>query len=189
MMIHRYWTGDATPPLDPWALDVLCSTQQHAEVTDWTDETLPQALVELLDTVNDQVRPEDVPRHRANVVRLWLLHQYGGWWTDHDFIPLVSYETLPFPATAAHRGGERCGCWVGFPAGHPALALGLKIIATAPPSNERSRDVSGDGFLNRIAGDDVVRMKLYIDVDGRMNDGATPWGIHAHNTSARRRRE
>lgn len=185
--IHRYWTGDAPTPLGPWGCSVLANSQR-AQVLDWTDATLPTHIYDAAEAGRGRVHHADAARHRANIVRLALLAEFGGWWADHDLIPLVDFSTLPFPATAEHRGGMRCNCWLAFPPAHPALIETLARAMTAPvdPHGE-SRSVSGERLLNSVCSDEVARVRLLIDVDGRFNDAAQPWAVHAHATASRRR--
>lgn len=187
VIVHRYWAGDEAEPFGPWGTDVLRNTQSHAQIIDWTEDLLPPALIDLADACMDQVKSVDAVRHRANIIRYWLLNQYGGWWVDHDLVPLVSFESLPFPAIAAHGNGEACGCWLAFPERHAFLARALDAITLAPPSHTaRSCEVSGSQLIDRLD-PDVRRVRLWIDTDGVFNEGASPWAIHAALTSARRR--
>ena len=118
-------------------------------------------------------------RHLANVARLVLLRDEGGWWSDYDLIPLVPFTNLPMNATAAHWLGMRCNCWMAFEAGHPALTLALDLIVAAadgPPTY--STQVSGERILDAACNDDVARMQLCLDSNGLVNTAAEPWAIH-----------
>jgi hypothetical protein len=188
-LIHRYWHGDTSPPLGAWGAALLRSTQS-VTITDWTDDTLPATVRALADSCAGLVRPEDEPRHRSNVVRMALLYEMGGWWCDHDLLPFVDFTTLPFPATAAHRFGRRCTCWLAFPERHEALDRALDVVCKARPNPRgHSTQVSGEALLDRLVGADVAKLRLLVDVDGQRNPDAEPWAVHLHATARHRRAE
>lgn len=157
-MIHRYWSGDA----DPRSGDLVLA---GVEVRDWTDSTVPAWLLDLADQTVWRVEPGDELRHRANIVRLGLLYEHGGWWADHDLTTLGSFAGLPSPATAQHRGGRRCNCWLAFPAGHSALEETLRQISLQSHRG-RSTAVSGEDLMEAMWGDEIGRVGVRFDIDG-----------------------
>lgn len=180
-MIHRYWRGD---PPDEWTGRVLRRLHPGIPVTDWTPDTAPAAALDLAAGTAHLVVPARHVQHEANIVRLVLLWEHGGWWADHDLVPLDPFPTLPSPATAGHRYGRRCNCWLAFPAQHPALADALDAIAaTAPGPPRQAADVSGEGLLTRLWGDDIGRLPLPVDASGHPNPDAPRWAVHLHHTS------
>ncbi len=175
MLTHRWWSGPDPAPTDT---DRAHRDLGH-ELRDWTTGDLPPEIEHLTERLVPLVVPEHEHRHRANVARLWILLEHGGWWADHDLTPLVPFDSLPFPATAAHRAGNRCNCWLAFPKGHPALTATLAALAETPPAApQRSPWVSGERVLDRFVGDDVARLTLPVDADGKPNRGAVQWCRH-----------
>lgn len=176
-MIHRYWTGD---PVSEWSGKAIRSLHADVEVRDWTDDTLPRALVEWLDQHNDDVIAGDRLRHRANLVRYWLLNEYGGWWVDHDVVLLERLNSLPYPMAAAHH--TLCTCVLGLPAGHVMLTEALRRINEARPSQGRSMDVSGERFLDRLRTPDVTLLPLAYDSLGGHLGGT--WAVHFYHSKS-----
>jgi hypothetical protein len=176
-MIHRYWHG---PPADEWTGKCLRSIHPDMQVTDWTDELLPEQVVDWLYEHQHDVREADYFRHRANMVRLWLLNEYGGWWVDHDVLLLQPLTTLPYPMVAAH-GTMACNSVMGLPAGHPLLAEMLTVADAAQPSDARSPDVCGERVLDRLRHDhpDVHLLRLAYSPAGRWQHST--WAIHLYN--------
>lgn len=183
MMLHRFWEGPPNPS-SAWQHTLLSELNPFDEVVDWSPTTLPTGLQDLLGHCSDMVRPEDEVRHRANIIRLWLLNEFGGWWVDHDLIPLRPFDSLPFPATAAH-GRTRCSCWLAFPAGHPLLWQALNSATNAPRSSTASSiEVSGEHLITRLTDGrfkHVPGIQLPIDGHGHPIEGAEPWAVHLYN--------
>lgn len=162
MLVHRYWSGDAAAESGDLSL-------AGVDVVDWRDDDVPSWLIEMADATAWRVTAGDELRHRANVVRLGLLFEYGGWWADHDVTALARFELLPSPATAAHRGGHRCNCWLAFPAKHVALAHALAAIDRGR-NRGRSMVVSGESLLHELwSSDEVARVLVRFDIDQREN--------------------
>lgn len=129
-MIHRYWYGDSPPQ---WTGKALRSLHSDLEVRDWSDEDLPLDVVRWLDSHSDQVRAKDFARHRANMVRFYLLNRYGGWWVDHDVVMLQRLDESPSPLVASHDGFP-CLSVMGFSQDHPILGQMLERIEEANSS-------------------------------------------------------
>ena len=131
MMIHRYWQGSASTVN---FIDRLRELNPGVEIQDWSPSTLPVWVSELASMSADRVVEHRQAQHWANVARIGLLVEYGGWWADWDLNPKVPFASLPFPATAAHGDrGFRCNCWMAAPAadaGMTALAEDLKKTAS-----------------------------------------------------------
>lgn len=177
-VVHRYWQG--TPPrFGVWTGKVL----RHLghDVENWRDETLPPECLAFADE-HTWLCPGSL-RHRANLVRLWLLATYGGWWADHDLIVLRPFDELPFPATASHRG-TRCNCWMAFPPAHPVVLACISEIRARKEPGLSSREVSGEALLDRICpvlSPDVIAVPLALDPIGHRE--GEPWAIHLYAAS------
>ena len=183
LTVWRYRYGGPSPLHD------LAGTRlrhlHHGAVVDLTDDDIPDDVLDL--AAAPVVAPADALRHRANVVRLWVLHERGGWWADSDLLPVRPFYELPSPATAGHAGRGRCSCWLAFPAGHPVLAAALNYVADAPPSTTAaSREVSGEALLDDLCGSDVARLDLPWDAVGQRTGGEL-WADHlfANHTGVR----
>ena len=172
-MIHRYWHGGQLPATEPWVGSTL---RGMGPVTDWTDDTLPPEVVAWLDAHAAQVRPTDALRHRANLVRWWILSELGGVWCDHDVIAFQPLDQLPRPFCAAHAGSP-CTSVLGFDVGHRVPLVMLDAIAAAPLVGQfRSRDVSGERALRWVIISDVELRPLPFDSLGRAE--GKPWAVH-----------
>lgn len=163
MMIHQFWSGPGRP-------SPMIGAHQ------WDEASVPAAWLEFADETARSVLPSDLPRHRANVVRLLLLSAYGGMWADYDLTVIGDLDTLPVPATASHQPGLRCNCWMSFPQSHPALEQALDAIAeqkTSPIPHrlKRAPFVSGEVFLSSLWGPEIAEVPLHIDA-GTVNPDA-----------------
>lgn len=183
MIIHRYWTGPDPVPFPAWAAMIAAANPNH-ELVDHTDATLPAYIRELADRVTDWVPAQWAARHRANIVRLALLISYGGYWLDHDVLPLVALDDLPFPATAAHDTGSRCNCFLAFDAHDEALiaardhALGYLSDPTRPHS--RVGEISGEVLVDRFCPPTVGRVPMLFTSYGQVRPEA-PQLLHMFN--------
>lgn len=182
-MIHRYWSGPA-PSTEPWIGNTL---RQFGSLKDWTDRTLPASVVAWLDEHAGQVRAEDALRHRANLVRWWILSEHGGVWVDHDVIAFEDLSALRRPFCAAHSGTP-CTSVLGFDPGHPVPLAALEAINSAPLVAERATSpaVSGERLLARILTPDVQMQPLPFDSNGRRE--GRPWAVHMYASAGRSRR-
>jgi hypothetical protein len=165
-------------PQHSWITKVVHSL--YPEVLDWTFDTLPPKLVKLLD-------PNDSPRHISNVVRYWLLHEYGGLWLDYDLIPLKSLTGAPQPWTAALHG-RREGCAMWFPSPrHPMMADLIAAALTSTHTYTPHR--SGAHLLERVGRRHIdVKLEsrvLPIDAKGRRTFKEEVWAVHLWDSSAR----
>lgn len=182
LVIHRYWEGEPFP-LTGYITSVLRNLNPEP-VRDWTPETLPSRVIPYLAGIDDQVGESDQMRHRANVIRLALLYEYGGWWYDHDVFPLTPVRMLPFPVVACH-GARMCNSFMGFPAGHPELKLALDRIAVNPPGSLSSPVASGEILLNEIV--TVPKISYPFDAAGRrIPFTPNPFAVHFYGTSRKR---
>lgn len=183
MIIHRYWTGPP-PATEPFIGNAVTKGNPAAILRDWADETLPVELTRFLAECEDRVAPDHLVRHRANIVRLWVLREFGGVWLDHDVIPLIPLEDVPPRATASH--GVRCNCAMFFPIGDQCLTVALDRIRTAPPNPEgKSIEVSGELLLEDVCDRGVVRLQLPYAPDGSPIEGASRWAVHLYGTSSK----
>lgn len=142
-------------------------------VTDWTDETLPPSITDAVDAVMGFVPADEVVRHRSNVVRLHLLHAFGGTWIDHDFILLSRSRSGEI---AAHPDGTVCPCYMSFPRGHALIGEALARVAPGPTAMV----ASGAALLNKVFDSTVKRRPLPITHQGEGLTGAPQqiWGFH-----------
>jgi len=178
--VHRFWTGPSLPG-QGWATAVVQRAHPDAEVAGWTLETLPADLLSLLD-------PGDDPRHLSNVVRYWLLHEYGGLWLDHDVIPLRDLTGARQPWTASLRG-RREGAVMWFPApGHQMLAelVAVAALGTSPSAPSPLR--SGAAVLHRVGlrYPDVAYEPRVLPIDARgcPTGVAEVWALSRWQTSS-----
>lgn len=171
--------------MEPWLGAVLKSLNPLEEVIDWTDQSLPEEALAFVDGTMSKVPSSHYPRHRSNVIRIWLLNHFGGTWYDHDLIPLAPLDELPEVATASHRY-SRCNCFLRFPVGHPFLGEMLNRIQK---SGEVPSSVClGELLVHEVASNyDIATLVLPLEVDGTPNTVAEPWAIHAYMTSSRER--
>lgn len=178
-MIHRYHTG---PPMDVAYFISGAVRDLHDEVVDWTDETLPDGVRSELDELGGMVPEQDLPRHRANIVRWWLLDEYGGTWLDHDVLPLRRLDRGPDVTGAI--GSMRCSCVVRLTAHHDLARRMLDEIRQAP-EGDSAPAVSGDHLLTRLCPTDMGKLHMPHTAVGRLRLTPT-WGIHLWATSSRR---
>lgn len=177
-MIHRYWNGPKWHG-SSFTGSVLRKLHPDIEVKEWGDEHLPDDVLNLIDETLCFVVPSDAGVHRSHVVRWWVLREYGGWWVDHDVIPLQSFETLPLLATAAHRGGSRCPSWMAFPKGHWLPDTALRHIALSKTGRpRRAIEFSGGGLLDALADPSIDALPIPIEMDGTREDGVPLWMVH-----------
>lgn len=170
MVVHRYWHGSASK-LNNWTGKALRFLGHKVET--WNDETLPKECLFFADKHMHLVESRTL-RHRANLVRWWLLAEYGGWWADYDLIPLRSFTTLPFPATASHDG-VRCTSWLAFPAQHSVPLAMLEVIKSSSGVGA-SPDMSGERLLQQICSPEIPMVPLPINRNGYPE--GEPWAVH-----------
>lgn len=178
-MIHRYWGGpNPPPPFSHFSFNALASLNPNHYLMDWTDETLPPDILEMCATLQYQVHPADYWRHRANIIRLALLNTFGGWWYDHDVIPLLPVDALPYPVAAAH--GSLCNSFLGYPAASSELSMVLSEIVGRNVIGGRSVDVSGEVFLDsRLT---CQRLNYPLDSHGQALPCETVFAVHLYNS-------
>lgn len=175
MVVHRFWKGDPQNHLNDWTRCVLYSLGHT--VREWEVEDLPREVTDIAEIGFKYLPESEHVRHLSNVVRWWALFVYGGYWADYDLIPLRSFASLPFPATANH-GQSRCSSFLAFPPNHPIPSLALDHIVRHTGNVGSSKLLSGEGMLDAICTDDVARIELPIDSLGQVHAQADPWAIH-----------
>jgi len=156
----------------------------EVEVVDWTDHKLPGELLRLCDTADRLVVSSDRWRHRANIVRWWLLREHGGIWLDHDVVPLSRVDQLAERWTAAARN-YRVTCALGFPKGDPLpirmlARLDVFLEAMNPPMH--SATVVGSRALDDLVDPGVEAINLLVDGHGDLVNARSPllhlWAHH-----------
>jgi hypothetical protein len=130
VIIHRYWTGPDEPPVDG-----------HV----WHDDDIPEPLTRWLNA-RERLCPGD-RRHRANMVRWWLLWAHGGLWLDHD-----ATLTGPVPRGdwVTSVSGHVDACVVQLGAGHPLAGAMLDYLQTRTTPGTAPQ-VSGSRRLQAFA--------------------------------------
>jgi len=144
-LIHRYWTGPDEPPVDPPVGTV------------WHDGDLPYSIAAWVDAREAQVRPSDVPRHRSNMVRWWLLLEHGGLWLDHD--ARLHDDPPDGNWVAAANPFHACAAAIQLLPRHPLAYAMLDHIARQPPSTRTAPQVSGAHPLTNLARHHNVRLE------------------------------
>ena len=172
VLIHRYWTGPTSPPCEPFLGSCLKSLNPDAEITDWNDDTLPPTYHKYFNDA--QVCPSDVYKHRANIVRLLLLHDFGGAWYDYDIIPLLPVSALPVPSVASHE--TLCNSFMAFNQGDHRLSEAIDALAVQPAIGLRSMLVSGSLFLRRFLSD-VHHLEYPFAPNGRLLSCDRPFAV------------
>lgn len=172
--VHRYWTGRPHPLADFTNHALMAMAPGY--VINWNDATLPAECLEEVAQAEGKVRPEDAIRHRCNVIRWWLLHNYGGYTVHHDVILLKPLDDLPYPMTAAHFA-SRCTSVLAYPHGHPIPLRMLEEIRRAPLSDTASSpEVSGEAKLTLID-PETPSLRYPWDKLGRYQVNVEQWAI------------
>lgn len=175
MNTHWFWTGNRPPHFD-WIKKVVEQTQG------W-----PLKVWGPTDFGGLNVDWGDDPRHVSNVVRYFLLYEYGGLWLDCDVIPLTDLcSNTSFVAGVDGRteGGVMC-----FPEpGHPSM---LEMLNVSLNNNDRSVKTvarSGCRILDGVIKHYDVRIRN--DVFGHTSNGKVlnkhPKSVHLWSTSSGR---
>jgi len=173
MLIHRYWTGSGLPLHEPWLQKCLISLNHNVEVNEWRDDELPTEYTKFFD--DDQVREQDQLLHRANIVRLLLLFDFGGAWYDYDVVPLLPLASLPCPSIGSHRG--LCNSFMYFESHDYRIEAALDMILEQPHSDRPSTVVSGSVFLREHL-KDVHYLEYPYSPDGVLLHSGRPFAIH-----------
>lgn len=172
-LVHRYWTGAPHPLVDQTRNALRAVT--NGEIIEWSDETLPEECLAEVAAGQGKVVPRDAIRHRANIIRWWLLLNYGGYTIHHDMFLISPLNALPFPVTASHDR-LRCTAFMGLPAGTDIARFALEAIRQAPVSDTaRAPAVSGERLLTHLAGD-IPRLMHSWDRNGVRRD-IQPWSL------------
>lgn len=187
-MIHRFWHG-LEPATEPWVEAVLRNLHPGMEVRTWRLDDLP---IELVDgpMATDDIATGDELRHWANVVRWWALAEHGGWWLDHDVIPLRHLDAGAWTATVSLLG-PRTSAGLSMPAGHglPVAMLERVTLRFHHSFRRPCPQVSGDAVLQQVAElfPDLGRRPLPFDARGMPDRGVIdPWAVHLWSTSSTR---
>lgn len=181
MLIHRWWSSESPGP-SPFRDEQtaqLRSLNPDAEIRDWSeaDHDLDWVAIDAL------VQPVDRLRNRSNIGRLDVLLRDGGVYVDHDLFISVPIAALPAPAVASHI--SPCNCYMAFPQGDERLSKVLAAILAQKPRRKASTFTSGERWLPRLGGDDVVMLPLRTMPDGTPNDPGSPLDHrYAHRTAS-----
>jgi hypothetical protein len=175
LTIHRYWTGDALPPVTSQLAGRIIDRYTNNTpglFMDWTDNMLPDEIMDLVTAHDSDVPETQRAKHRSNIVRYALLRQFGGIWLDHDLLLLQPPER--FGSWVAFSQGQICTAAMYFPLGDPHLDAALDAVAPA----DTAWEASGEGMLKRAGvWTDVHQRELPFDYRGGRTR-ASMWAIH-----------
>jgi hypothetical protein len=173
MLIHRYWTGPGKPLHEPWLGNCIHSLNPGVDINNWKDRDLPSEYSKFYN--DTQVRGRDAYKHKANIVRLLVLLDFGGAWYDYDVVPLLPVTSLPVSSVGSHRG--LCNSFMYFERGDERLEAALDGIMEQPPSDRPSTVVSGSTFLRSFF-PEVHYLEYPFGPDGQLLTGSRPFAIH-----------
>jgi mannosyltransferase OCH1-like enzyme len=148
-VFHQIWVGPDPFP-DEYAVfqETWRAHNPGWELRFWRDENLPEGLTrpEVYDTSR-------TPWERADLLRLEVVHRFGGVHVDVDFECLRPIDPLladPVEFFIGYRKpGHVNGALFGAVAGHPLLAEGLtKVRPRADGSYDK--DATGPKFLEEL---------------------------------------
>lgn len=149
---HFIWVGDE--PLPRWAEENICSWLRfHVgwEVYLWTDGSVPSHF-----PARDYYDEQSNPGAKADILRLAVLHQYGGlyldvdvecwrridYWLDREALLVEESSATPETISNALMGFER---------GNPFLKFCLdRIVEDAEAHKERVSLSTGPGHVSRM---------------------------------------
>lgn len=195
-LVHRIWLDDPMPAAFRRFGDRWRELHPRWEVKDWTS----RSEIEALDLPAREVRlraktvlPGDWRRFEADVLRLELLHEFGGLYVDTDVEPLLPMDALldgrscvvARSPQADSRGYHAItNCVMAAVPGHPWIRALLDGLPRAIETNGRKHlaRMIGPWHLDRIhaAGDwPDVRVLKWLDMD--------LWLIHYWNNRLRKR--
>lgn len=155
-ILHRVWLDDPLP--EEFAAYGRRWAELHPqwEIREWrsTSDLPPLRCQEIFDIAPELV-PRDHKRLRADIVRLELLHRFGGVYADCDFEPLRPLDELR--SLAAWAAWEKQDEWVcqaimGSEPRHPFFARlldGLPQNLTTHLGGQTS-DLSGPRYVTRV---------------------------------------
>lgn len=182
VIIHRYWTDSqiAKPETSALACKVASS---FGHVLEWTDKSLPPRIVGMVDEKMSMVRsgnPLVLAKHRANMVRLLLLHDRGGIWIDHDVFLLSIPDVAP-PWIAVSTDGY-CSAAMRFNVGDNRLLAAFHTIAPAPSARECSGELH---LAKRWRNSGINTVPFPFNANGEPVDpSAGPaWAVHTWHSS------
>lgn len=178
-LIHRFWIG---PQHQDYRWITLTVQRAHpdAEVVDWTIETLPSDLLKLIVIGDD-------PVHISNIVRYWMLYEFGGLWLDHDVVPLRDLTKEQKPWTAS-LDTQREGSSMWFPKVKHPMMKELISVGINSPINLRAPIRSGGRFLREIGNKypDVGYEERVLPLDsiGQRTKKSEIWAVHLWQTTS-----
>lgn len=109
-VIHRIWLEDPMPPAFRRFGEQWQTLHPEWHVIDWTDPAdLPTLHNQGLYDEAESIYPDDWKRFQADLVRLELLHRYGGVYVDTDVEPLKPIDPLAGLACFAGRSPQHIG--------------------------------------------------------------------------------
>lgn len=146
--IHRYWWGDGPDMPERYEENGILWEGMGFHIVDWNESNLPQEAIELADQNQWRVEDEtDIPRTRSGFIRWWLLHHYGGVYSDCDIKPI---DPLPLPVLFVSTASRRvCSAFVGCPPRDrlPRTMIERALARTGPSA----REIVGQRVLAKVA--------------------------------------
>jgi len=153
-------------------------------VTVWGDDDdwpVSSKVRDVLDNATVFAPHNDVTRWRTDVLRLAVLHVYGGVYCDLDVDPLRDLAPLTgdcgaWLAESPNAKGEPTNAAMGFPARHDMLTAMLNDvdIRAATHAKQRTAKAVGGRWLNEV-------VSLYPDVE------LLPWWLFTSQSIVQRR--
>lgn len=91
-IIHQIWVGPLDMPLEEryFTRDVKLKNSSWEHIL-WTDKNLPK-LPDNIKKVYDVFGEDKIYAFQADVLRLFLVKEYGGLYLDIDFMPLNNFD-------------------------------------------------------------------------------------------------
>lgn len=124
--VHFIWLGGSLPAAHARELERFRSLNPNLRIRLWSD--IPEAMPGELKQLVYHAAP--MLCQKADIIRVWLLHEFGGMYFDTDIAWVSSVEPLRardrFWAARSHQHVSNFA--LGTPAGDPLLAEYLRLI-------------------------------------------------------------
>lgn len=151
-IFHQIWLGPDDLPDEYRGLQrTWTSRHPEWELRFWTEENLPRNLRRR--EVYELMRQ---PAERADMLRLELLHQFGGVYVDVDFECLRPIDPLLKGVSfflGALRSGRVSNAIIGSVHGHPLLGRALQELRPRTVYGPVDREGTGPLLLERLRAD------------------------------------
>ncbi len=137
----RIWLGeDPIPELFQQWWDEFKTLHADYELLTFTDAALKESAISIPDNIKQIYNSVSTHAGRSDILRLILLHEFGGIYVDTDVMPIKSFDALidtnkPFIAQRSKKSFE--SAVIGSPKGHPAL---LQLLNQLPEWHSQHKD-------------------------------------------------